>query len=48
MPETLDSLLKELYLEAEKAAPKEMCGFIIQQNNKTKWILCENKSEKKN
>lgn len=48
MQKDLNSLLKEIYLEAEKAAPKEMCGFIIQQNNKTKWILCENKSENKN
>jgi|TARA_R110002167_G_scaffold30832_1_gene101866 proteasome lid subunit RPN8/RPN11 len=42
------NFLPEIYKAAEKEAPQEMCGLIIQQNNKTKWILCENKSEKKN
>jgi len=41
------SFLPEIYKEAEKAAPKEMCGLIIQQNDKTKWILCENISAEK-
>jgi len=40
--------LPELYEEAEKAAPREMCGLIVQQNDKKKWILCENISEDEN
>jgi len=43
----LNNLLEQIYLDAEKAAPKEMCGLIIQQNDKTKWILCENISTEK-
>jgi len=43
----LNNLLEQIYLDAEKAAPKEMCGLIIQQNDKIKWILCENISTEK-
>ena len=34
--------LPEIFEAAKKAAPREMCGLIIEQNDTKKWILCEN------
>jgi proteasome lid subunit RPN8/RPN11 len=39
------NFLPEIYKAAEESAPREMCGLIIQQNDKIKWILCENISQ---
>jgi proteasome lid subunit RPN8/RPN11 len=39
--------LNEMYEAAKKAAPREMCGLVIQQNDVEKWILCQNISEDK-
>jgi proteasome lid subunit RPN8/RPN11 len=39
--------LDEMYEAAKKAAPREMCGLVIQQNDVEKWILCQNISEDK-
>ena len=30
--------LDEMYEAAKKAAPREMCGLVIQQNDVEKWI----------
>ena len=40
--------LPEIFEAAKEAAPREMCGLIIQQNDRKKWILCENISEEEN
>ena len=40
--------LPEIFEAAKEAAPKEMCGLIIEQNDRKKWILCENISEEEN
>tara|TARA_R100000388_G_scaffold48228_1_gene36286 strand:+ start:326 stop:646 length:321 start_codon:yes stop_codon:yes gene_type:complete len=34
--------LPEIFEAAKEAAPREMCGLIIEQDNRKKWILCEN------
>ena len=39
--------LEEMYKAAEDAAPREMCGLVVQQNDTEKWILCKNISEDK-
>ena len=48
MQNLFHNFLPEIYKAAEKEAPQEMCGLIVQKNDKIKWILCENKSKKKN
>ena len=48
MPKTLDKFLNEFYKAAKESAPREMCGLVIEQNNKQKWILCKNISKNKN
>jgi len=40
---TLNRFIEEIFSHAEKEAPREMCGLIIEQNNEEKWIPCENK-----
>ena len=45
--EVLTKFLPDIFEAAKNAAPREMCGLIIQQNDKKKWILCENISEDK-
>ena len=40
---TLNKFIEEIFSHAEKEAPREMCGLIIEQNNEEKWIPCENK-----
>ena len=47
MQEALTKFLPDIFEAAKNAAPREMCGLIIQQNDKKKWILCENISEDK-
>ena len=47
MQEDLTNFLPDIFEAAKNAAPREMCGLIIQQNDKKKWILCENISEDK-
>jgi|TARA_R110002153_G_scaffold192296_2_gene345564 proteasome lid subunit RPN8/RPN11 len=39
----LIKFIEEIFSYAEKEAPREMCGLIIQENNEEKWIPCENK-----
>lgn len=39
----MNKFIEEIFSHAEKEAPREMCGLIIEQNNEEKWIPCENK-----
>lgn len=39
--------MEEIFEAAEKAAPEEMCGLIIQQGDTKKFIFCENLAEDK-
>jgi proteasome lid subunit RPN8/RPN11 len=39
----LNKFIEEIFSHAEKEAPREMCGLIIEQNKEEKWIPCENK-----
>ena len=39
----LTKFLDDIFEYAKKEAPREMCGLLIEENNKEKWIPCENK-----